>query len=66
MAGELPLALAEEVAARPATLAALSSWLRATDRPELADQVEIAASFGEGWRERLGRVLRECAQRPSG
>jgi len=62
--GELPLAFAEEVAQRPATLEALSAWLRAHDRPELADQVEISANFGAGWRERLVRVLNECAQRP--
>ena len=64
VAGELPLTLADEVAEHPATLGALSSWLRTHDRPELADQVEIASSFGTGWRERLAHVLRECARRP--
>ena len=63
VAGELPLAYAEEVAQHPATLAALSTWLRMHDRPELADQVEVAANFGAGWRERLARVLNECAER---
>jgi len=62
--GELPLAFAEEVAQHPAVLEALSTWLRAHDRPELADQVEIATNFGSGWRERLARVLNECARRP--
>jgi len=63
VAGELPLTFAEEVAQHPATLEALSAWLRVHDRPELADQVEIASSFGVGWRERLARVLNECARR---
>ena len=64
VAGELPLAFAIEVAESPAALGALSSWLRSHDRPELADQVEIASSFGEGWRERLRKVLNECARNP--
>ncbi len=63
MAGELPLSFAEQVAERPEALSAFSTWLRNHDRPELADQVEIAANFGEGWRERLTRVLNECARR---
>lgn len=63
VAGELPLTFAEEIALRPGALEALSSWLRVHERPELADQVEIAASFGMGWRERLARVLNECARR---
>ena len=45
-------------------LGTLSAWLRSHDRPEMADQVEIAASFGEGWRERLLKVLNECARSP--
>ena len=64
VAGELPLVFAVEVAQHPAALEALSAWLRTHDRPELADQVEIAASFGIGWRERLARVLNECARQP--
>ena len=64
VAGELPLAFAEEVAQHPATLEALSVWLRTHERPELADQVEIAAAFGVGWRERLARVLNECDRPP--
>jgi hypothetical protein len=64
VAGELPLSFAEEFAQHPGTLGALSAWLRARERPELADQVEIAASFGPGWRERLTRVLNECARVP--
>ena len=63
VAGELPLTFAEEVARHPRTLEALSTWLRSQERPELADQVEIAASFGVGWRERLARVLNECDRR---
>ena len=56
------MTFAEEMAQHPGALGALSAWLRAQERPELADQVEIAASFGPGWRERLARVLNECAR----
>ena len=54
------MTFAEEIAQDPRALKALSTWLRAHERPELADQVEVAASFGVGWRQRLQRVLNEC------